>query len=437
MQSSRIALGLAGFFLGGLAAGCNLIAGIHEGFLGAEGSVDASDGSAPPFDAPAEAPIDAPVEAELDAFVDAGGDASADAESDAPADAGFDAPSDGSTAFTFVDSIPDDAGVSQRIGGLAVYGKVLYFSASAASGRASTSILRCPADAPGVCTAPETVAQGIAGGAGSISVDDSSGSLAGTTGVPDDTGGVAFLVTGLAGGGTPAVTTEGIAGQNMNYFTAAVANASAVAWIDLDRLGVDVQFAGMMGGATFYTPTYSTSPDQPTALLSMPAHSSLFFAISTSHGGQIWVCPLPGCGASPPAELINGNSVFGSPNAMATDGTSIYFTASGIGGAAGGVYAFNRTTQNLTKLASAQNPKEVALDSSGRVFWIDAASTSRTIEWCATTGCPAPPAPPHSLPISAAPSSADTSALVADDTSLYWNATTPAGAWSIRRIALP
>jgi hypothetical protein len=433
MQHTRIALVVGGLLAYATAVGCNAIVGIHEGFLGADASLDATTESGPPLDGPAGSRDDSPADADVDVAADAG--------VDSPADAGVDAAADVVTApvgsaFTFVDATLFDAGGPPRFGGLAVYAKSVYFSVSAASGRTSTSILGCPADAPGPCLSYATVAQGIPGGAGSLSVDPSSASLAGTTGVPVDTGGVAFLITGIDSA-TPTVTTEGVAGQNMNYFTAGVANQSAMAWIDLDKLGIDLEFAGMMGGANFDLPTYSTSPGQPTALLSMPAHSSLYFGVSTSAGGQIWVCPLPGCGASPPAELINGNSVFGAPNALVTDGTSLTFTASGIGGGPGGVYAFSLKTQSLTKLATAQNPKEVALDSSGRVYWIDAASTTQTIAWCLASGCPSPPALPNSLDIAAAPTSAETSALVADDTSLYWNAATPAGGWVIQRIALP
>jgi hypothetical protein len=444
MQQIRLAglaLALGGLIPGVIAAGCNAIAGIQEAVPGPDAAADSTTEGAPAPDTGVGVdtgfgpPVDGGVDAPGDAGFDAPGD---DTTVDAPIDALVDAPIDtadaGGGPVTFLDSTLFDAGVPQRIGGLAVYSKALYFSMSGASGKTLTSIMRCPTDSASPCTSPETVAQGIVGGAGSVSVDYSSVSLAGTTGVPDNTAGTAFLITGLTSA-TPTLTTEGIASQNLNYFTAAVANASAVAWIDLDRLGVDLEFAGTMGGS-FDTPTYSTSPGSPTALLSVPAHSALYFSVSTSAGGQIWRCPMPGCGASTPAEVINGNSVFGSPNAFAYDGTNVFFTASGIGVAAGGVYAFNLTTQTLIPLAAAQAPKELTVDLAGRVYWIDT-SSPQTIQWCPTTGCPAAPAPPNSIAIGAAPANAGTTVLVADDTSLYWNAATTAGSWTIQRIALP
>jgi hypothetical protein len=197
-----------------------------------------------------------------------------------------------------------------------------------------------------------------------------------------------------------------------------------------------MEFAGTTG-SSFDPPTYSAAPSSPTALVTRPAHSSLYFGVSTSAGGQIWVCAMPGCGANPPAEIINGNSVFGSPNALVTDGTSLFFTASGIGGAAGGVYAFDLTTQTLSKLASSPNPKQLALDSTGHVYWIDTASATTSIQYCPTTGCPPPPALPASISIGGAPANTDTTVLIADDSSLYWNATTAAGNGIIQRIALP
>jgi hypothetical protein len=425
MQQKWLAVALGGLIPGAIAAGCNAIAGIEEGVPGANAPADSTAEGTPGTDTGVDVGADAQPETGDDAPIDSGVDAALDAPADT-ANAGG--------PVTFLDTMVFDAAAPQRIGGLAVYSKALYFSTSDASGKTTTSVMRCPTDQPGPCTSPQTIAQGITGGAGWISVDFSSVSLAGTTGVPDNTNGVAYLITGLTGA-TPALTTEGIASQNLNYFTAAVANASAVAWIDLDRLGVDLEFAGTMG-TSFDTPTYSTSPGAPTALLSVPAHSALYFAVSTSAGGQIWRCPMPGCGASTPAQVINGNSVFGSPNAFAYDGTNVYFTASGIGVAAGGVYAFNLTTQTLIPLATAQAPTELTVDSNGRVYWIDT-SSPQTIHWCPTTGCPAAPAPSNSIAIAAAPANAGTTVLVADDTSLYWNASTTAGGWAIERVALP
>ena len=340
-------------------------------------------------------------------------------------------------AFTFVDSTMFDAGGVQRIAGLAVDSKYVYFSYSTSSSAVTTSILRCPANSPGACTSPETFVEGIEGGAGSISLDPASGGLAGTTGVPGGRAGIAYYVTPSPDGSTPSVVAEGVAFQNEDYFAGGVTNGFEVAWLDLEKLGIDMSFAGL-AGSDFSTPTYSTSPNSPTVLLAVPAHSALYFGVSSPTGGQIWRCPMPGCGSPmSQAEVYDGNNLFGSPNALAYDGTSLYFAASGIAGGAGGVYAFALNQPTLTKLATAQNPKELTLDSSGRVYWIDAASAQPKIEWCLTTGCPPPPAPPHSIDVGSAPPTAGTSVLIADRTSLYWNAETPSGGGIVQRVALP
>jgi hypothetical protein len=341
-------------------------------------------------------------------------------------------------AFAFVDSTAFDAGGLQRIGGIAVDSSYVYFSYSASSSADATSILRCPANMPGACTSPETFVDGIAGGAGSVSVDPGSGSLAGTTGVPGGKAGVAYLIARPTGGSAPAAVTVGAALQTENLFAGGVTNGAAVAWLDLEQLGIDVGILGRPTDGGYEYPTASVAPGSPTVLLAVPAHSSIYCGLRTANGGQIGVCALPGCGApgAGVTPILNGNNYIGTPNAMAFDGNAFYVAASGVNGAAGAIWTFAWNQSTTTSMATAQDPRQLTLDSRGRVYWIDKADESK-IWWCPTTGCPKPPVLPNAISIASAPANAGTSVLVTDEVSLYWNAATPAGGTTVARVALP
>jgi hypothetical protein len=341
------------------------------------------------------------------------------------------------TPFAFVDSTAFDAGGAQRVGGIAVDSKYVYFSFSSSSSAESTAILRCPADAPGPCTSPETFVEGLEGGAGFISMDLQSGSLAGTTGVAGGKAGVAFFVGPPPDGSAPSATIVGAAEQNQNYFGSGVTNGADVAWLDLEKLGIDMAILDYPGDAGFANPSEGVAGGSPTVLLAWPAHSSLYCGVKTPNGGQIYVCPMPGCPQVGLTPILNGNNYIGAPNALVFDGTNFYVAASGIGGAAGAIWTFAWNQTFTTSMATAQNPTHLTLDSSQqRLFWIDSANQS-AISWCPTSGCPSPPALPGAVPISSAPSNGGTSVLVTDGVSLYWNASTPNGGTVIERVAMP
>jgi hypothetical protein len=341
------------------------------------------------------------------------------------------------TAFAFVDSTTFDAGGAQRIGGIAVDSSHVYFSYSSSSAGVSTAILRCPANAPGPCTSPEAYVEGLEGGAGFVSLEPGSGALAGTTGVAGGKAGVAFFVGPPPDGSAPSATIAGAAIQNENYFASGVTNGADVAWLDLAKIGIDMAILDFPGDAGFENPSVGIAGGDPTVLLPVPAHSSLYCGVKTPNGGQIYVCPMPGCALSGLTPILNGNNYIGAPNGLAFDGARFYVAASGISGAAGGIWTFAWNQTFTTSMATAQNPTQLTLDSSQqRLFWIDSANPS-AISWCPTTGCPSPPALPNAVPISSAPSNGGTSVLVTDGVSLYWNASTPNGGTVIERVALP
>jgi hypothetical protein len=421
MSSRALAVLLGALLAGAAVAGCTILAGIHDGVLGGDASVDASN------DAPAPPPPES-------GLPDSGWPDSGSPDSGSP-DSGF--PHMGG-AFVFVDSTAFDGGGAQRIGGIAVDSKYVYFSYSASSTAESTSILRCPANAKGACTSPETFVGGIEGGAGFVSVDPGSGALAGTTGVPGGKAGVAYFVGPPSDGSAPSAVTVGAALQNENLFASGVTNGFDVAWSDLEKLGIDMAIVDYPSDAGYANPSAQVAGGSPTVLLAWPAHSSLYAGVTTGNGGQIYVCPMPGCGSSgtQPTPILNGNNYIGAPNALAFDGARFYVAASGINGQPGGIWTFAHNQTFTTSMATAQDPKQLTLDSSGRVYWIDSASPS-VIAWCPTSGCPNPPALPNAISIAPAPANAGTTVLVTDDVSLYWNASTPSGGMTIRRVALP
>jgi len=231
----------------------------------------------------------------------------------------------------------------------------------------------------------------------------------------------------------------------VNRFGSGVAinlgDAFVEAWIDTENAGIDMTFPGD-AEMDFQDPSFGTSPAAPTVLIPWPSHTSVFYGTYSSLGGQIGVCPAPGCGRTGQGGtvVLNGNGLFGAPNGLAFDGTTFYIAASGINGAAGGIYAAARNMSTIPRMAVAQNPTVLTLDSvipGQRVYWIDAASPQQTIQFCLTSGCPTLPTLPYSIDISAAPANSGTSVLATDETSLYWNATTPAGGSIIQRVALP
>jgi hypothetical protein len=340
------------------------------------------------------------------------------------------------SAFAFVDSTAFDAGGAQRIAGVAADAKYVYFSYSSSSAAGFTSILHCPADAPGACASPETFVAGLDGGAGYLSLDPSSGALAGTTGVAGGKAGVAYMVGPPPDGSAPSAVIAGAALQNENYFGSGVTNGVDVAWIDLEKLGIDMANLAYPGDAGYENPTATVPGGSPTVLLAWPAHSALYIGVKTANGGQIYVCPMPGCSGTEPSPVLNGNNYIGAPNGLAFDGTNVYIAASGINGQPGNIWTFARNQTFTTSMATAQNPTQLTLDSNGHVYWIDSANPS-AISWCSTTGCPSPPALPNAISIAAAPANAGTSVLVTDGVSLYWNASTPSGGMVIERVALP
>jgi hypothetical protein len=337
-------------------------------------------------------------------------------------------------AYTFVTANMLDGG-APVIKGIAASGMWIYFAYSPSFGDGTTSILRC-LNTDGTCIGIDTLVTGIPGGPGWLTYDSASDSLAGSTGTPGGgVNGSAFFIAAASTSGAHSAVIEGVAGNGVSEYDVTVTNGSTVAWLDLGRNGVDMAPAGTTG-SYFIPPTYATT-DFPQGLVYVASKNAVYFSTAPSAGSQIWWCSMPGCSAANAVKIYDGAGTLGQVRQMVTDGSSLFITAYGLSGAAGGVYAYSLANQTLKTLAPAKDPHEIALDSNGRVFWIDHGNAAPTIQWCNTSGCPVPPAQPNAISIAAATTGADTTVLVADSRNLYWNGDTPAGLGLIQRVELP
>jgi hypothetical protein len=143
-------------------------------------------------------------------------------------------------------------------------------------------------------------------------------------------------------------------------------------------------------------------------------------------GGNIYQCPITGCGTTGKVLLASGRNT---PLSIAIDSVNAYWTETGVtsadagdGGQTGGVFYCNRQNCKVETMAvGLHSPSGIAADGT-HIYWANYGDG--TIMSCPATGCP------DAGPTIVATSSHPTQVEV-DNTAVYWVSTDPGGGISL------